>query len=125
MYTQSGVSLIEILISLFIISIMLFGLDAMQLIALREVKAAYYVTVATEQITSMRERLIVARNKNITRQIVIWNKQNNEILPHGRGAVTGEYPYYEISIYWGNYLKQACSKNTVGQSGCLHSSLKI
>ena len=105
MYTQSGVSLIEILISLFIISIMLFGLDAMQLTALREVKAAYYVTVATEQITSMRERLIVARNKNITPQIVIWNKQNNEILPHGRGAVTGEYRLLRNQYLLGKLFK--------------------
>jgi hypothetical protein len=121
----SGSSLIEIIICLFILSLLLLGLDAMQLTSLREAKAAYYFSVATQQLNAMNERLHVVAEGNYDEQLALWNRQNQQVLPQGRGTIEGDYPSVNLAIFWGNGNKMAqeCNKNKIGQSGCLQMVL--
>ena len=120
---MNGFTLLEVLISLFILSILLLGLDAMQLAALREAESAYYLSVATQQLNNMLERLQITKNDSLSDQQQQWNQQNQMVLPNGRGVISGEYPHIKLAIYWGDESAGACEKDKIGQSGCLQLAL--
>lgn len=117
MRQQTGISLIEILISIFILSLMLFGWDAMQITALREAKAAYYFSVASQQVRNMVEYLNAHPDVDYNEQLLRWNKQNAAGLPQGRGIIKRRDHAFELAIFWGK--SEECNKNKVGQSGCI------
>ncbi len=110
-----GITLIEILISLLFLAVMLLGLDAMQLTALKQAKSAYFYSVANQQINNLTERLSLSNNKIIEKEIERWNEQNREVLPQGIGKMNGNI----ISIFWGEFEKQTCDYNQLGVQGCL------
>lgn len=122
-HTQSGTSLIEILISILLLSILLLGVDAMQMITLQKAKTNYYVAVATHQLHILSERLKLTKNNDVALDLLIWNQQNQAILPQGKGVIQGDFPHYEIMIFWGNKNAMECKKNKIAQIGCLHRSL--
>lgn len=115
-----GASLIEVLISFFIFSLLLLGLDAMQITALRQAKANYYFNVATQQLQAMTEYLSIIKEDNWQSQFQLWNKQNKELLPQGRGTIQGQYPSYSLAIFWGKEKDLICENSKIGQSGCLN-----
>ncbi|SRR5579883_1256468 len=119
MRSHIGSSLIEILVSLLILSLMLLGFDAMQLAALQKAKAAYYFSVATQQLEVMSERLRALGEGNTEDLLQAWNQQNQTVLPQGRGTLSGGYPDFTLAIFWGAVTESQCTKNTIGQSGCL------
>lgn len=97
----SGFTLIEVLISLFLLSLILLGLDAMEVFALRENRAAFYFLTAENQIDAMVERLYALNTQeNLAEQVSIWNQQNQEVLPLGTGSVSGYFPSYTLKIEW-------------------------
>lgn len=97
----SGFSLIEVLISLLILSFILLGFDAMEIYALRENRKAYFFSVAENQLHSFVERLRAHGSKmDINQQVMIWNKQNKVVLPDGKGGFSGVYPCYELNLSW-------------------------
>ena len=101
MTCSTGFTLLEILISLFLLSLILLGLDAMQIYALRENRAAFYFLTAENQIDAMIERLYALNTQeNLAEQINIWNQQNQEVLPLGKGSVSGYFPSYTLKIEW-------------------------
>jgi Tfp pilus assembly protein PilV len=120
MMRHAGFSLIEVLVSFFLLSLMLLGLDAMQITALRQAKTACYFSVATQQLNVMAERLDVLKDSDPTEQLTRWNQQNQTVLPQGRGTLSGNYPQFLLSIFWGDKNIQKCNQNKIGQSGCLH-----
>jgi len=101
-------TLLEVLISLFILALMLLGLDAMQLSSLRQAKTAYYFSVATQQLASMAE--------HVKAQSYPAFKVSPE-LPQGRAMLTGTYPNYTLSICW--------KGNPIGQSQCLRQTMAL
>ncbi len=119
MQSKLGMSLIEIMISLLLLSMLLLGLDAMQITVLKYVKNTYLFSVATQQVKQMAERLTAAQEKNSDEQIIHWNQQNAEVLPHGRGMVEGYYPSYHITLFWGGSQDHTCDQNKIGRTGCL------
>ncbi len=121
MHKYQGASLIEILVSLFLLSIMLFGLDALGLVVLHETKNAYYLAVAEQQMFNMIEQIHAAKNIDISSALIQWNKQNKQLLPQGIGEIKGPY----LSIYWGSFPDYSCSKNKIGESGCLQADIKL
>lgn len=116
----------EVLVSFFILSCVLLGMNAMQIIAIRKTQTAYYATVAIQQMDVIWQKLQLLKNSNIEATIDAWNDQNQQALPNGRGTIRGSYPFYNIAIYWGkNSIPLTCSKNKIGLSGCLALSNKI
>ncbi len=118
---QAGISFIEILVSLFLLSLFLLGLDAMALTGWREAQAAYYVTVANQQLHNLTERLQV--NHQVTEEVARWNVQNQAVLPRGKGSVSGISPARVATISWGKENNSTCQKNKIGTSGCLRVTL--
>ena len=115
-----GTTFIEILVSLVIVSLILLGLDAMQLTALRETKISYYYAEATQQLHVMQERLLAPHHSDPTDAIQQWNQQNAAILPRGRGSVREGV----ISVFWGDAAVDDCHVNKIGLSGCVSSAIK-
>lgn len=119
MRNQLGTSLFEILISMILLAIVLLGIDAMQITSLQKAKVNYYFAVANQQVDIMIERLTLENNINEA-WLTTWNKQNQEVLPQGKGIISGNYPHYEVSIFWGIWNEGSCKKNTIAQNGCVH-----
>lgn len=121
----SGFSLVEVLISLILLSCILLGFDGMEIYSLREIRATYFYHLAINQLYSMSERLrCLEMQDNLASQIAIWNLENKNLLPHGYGKVAGIYPNFTISVFWGK-PQSNCQIDHVGQSGCVQCSLKI
>lgn len=112
----TGLSLIELLISLMLMAVLLLGIDAMQIAALQHSMTNYHFAVAKQQIDVMHERRILYRNNAY---LLKWNEQNQKVLPQGYGIVKSN-PKAEIAIFWGNKNEQNCQTNQVGAEGCLH-----
>ncbi|MHB1948439.1 MAG: type IV pilus modification PilV family protein [Gammaproteobacteria bacterium] len=118
-----GFTLIEVLISLLILSFILLGFDAMQLTSMRENRNAYYFSMAQNQLNSMIERLH-AQPLSLD-QIAIWNQQNQQVLPNGTGYVQGHFPCYKITIFWGEKNHQdQCNQFQSGKINCLTTQIK-
>lgn len=121
----AGFTLIEVLVSLLLLALMLLGFEAMQIYSLRETRAAFYFAVATNQLTAMVERLRALKEyEGLDKQISIWNSQNQEILPQGLGVVSGIYPSYTITIYWGKQQDE-CKQMQLGRVGCLSKKINL
>src|SRR5205809_775092 len=100
---NKGFSLIEVLISILLLSIALIGIDALELNSLRISRETYYLSVATNQMQSIADRLKVFSNNNVLQsEIDDWNRENKNILPQGRGQVSGIFPFYQIAVFWGD-----------------------
>lgn len=112
-----GVTLIEVLVSLIILSIMLLGVDAMQLSGLREAKIALYYAEATQQLRLIQEKLSISQEANAQEAIAAWNVQNAEVLPQGRGTVKQGV----VNVFWGE-AATSCPVNHIGLSGCVTSA---
>lgn len=124
---QQGLSFIEILISLFILMIVLLGIDGMGLTTLYETKNSWIFNTAINQLHNINERLQLIKNKTeLSEQVKMWNQQNKMVLPHGKGVVTGVFPDLVVTIYWGNHSgKKSCMKNQIEASGCLQEIISI
>ena len=118
MFHQFGLSLLEALISSVILSIMLLGMDAMLITSLHKSIASYYAEIAAQQIRVMTEQLQLPQI-NLEAAITTWNKQNETILPQGKGVVQKN----QIVIYWGGKNETTCKTTTFGKQGCLYQIL--
>src|SRR5579862_5833322 len=107
MFLSKGFSLIEVLISLFLLALILLGFDAMEIFALRNTRSAFYFNVATNQLQNMAERLrALTIHDDISQQERSWNLENQQVLPEGWGKVSGHYPTYTLTIFWGDTKRQ-------------------
>lgn len=103
---QRGTTLIEVLITLVVLSIGLLGLAALQAISLRANQTAYYRTQATSlayEITdharANRSRVLAAGNlPNAT----FWNERAAQLLPDGQvnATVNSGNGQITIDIQW-------------------------
>jgi len=123
MQQSTGLTLLEVMISLCILSIAMLGFDVLQIAAMRQAKALFYGTIARQQVKMIEELLMSAGENNSTDYIELWKKQNTEVLPRGRGQITGAYPQYGISIFWGGLSEGQCLQSTIGVQGCLREKI--
>lgn len=120
-----GFSLIEVLISLLLISLILFGLDAGQFFTIKEANYAYFFSTAENQIRNGVQRLVALKGyEALDEQEANWNAENQKVLPQGWGIITGAFPNYTLSIYWGN-IPHRCEKQKLGSSGCLTKKIYL
>lgn len=116
---QSGASLIEVLVSLILLSMMLLSFDAIQLFAVQKAKSALYFSTANHQLDEMHERLKVLNGEEVTEQFVIWNEHNQDVLPQGRGYISEQASKIILSLFWGGGNEEQCDQNKIGVSGCV------
>jgi prepilin-type N-terminal cleavage/methylation domain-containing protein len=83
---MAGFSLIEILITLFVISVGILGIIGLQLSSLRVTQNAYFQSIAITQLTALIERMRAHKPENWPTQLLEWNTINLEVLPQGKGT---------------------------------------
>lgn len=99
---------------------MLLGFDAVQMIALQETKSSYYFAVANQQANELAELLSLYQNDNLNELLLLWNEHNQEVLPQGKGLLTGRDPNYVLTISWGGYPMKDCrTQQLKPNGGCL------
>lgn len=115
MKKNHGFTLLEVLISLFLLSLLLLGVTAAQVAALREARGAYYFQQARMLAENMSEYLVV-HGGDVSRYEQSWREQINQALPDASGTVSGSYSDYRVVIQWGGM--KSCDKNLIGGAGC-------
>jgi prepilin-type N-terminal cleavage/methylation domain-containing protein len=88
---MKGFSLLEVLISLSLLSFMLLSLDAMELTILHKSRENYFANVALNQLQNMTERLQTSNP-----DIDAWNTENQLLLPNARSEVINN----KIKLCW-------------------------
>lgn len=111
--------LLEVLISFCLLSLVMLGVNAMQLSSLQQLQASLYVAVASEQLTSLDNYLQSNQGINAEEFIKEWKTQIADMLPSGMGELHGDFPSYRISIFWGGAKAATCQSPQVGKRGCL------
>ena len=119
MKQSSGFSLIEILISFLLLSMILLGLDAIQIYTLRKAHSVYFLSLATIQLNNLSERLQASNGKDLNSLWVSWNKEK------GTGMIQGNFPHYVATIFWGTRFQTVCQPYLKGKSGCLKISVTL
>jgi prepilin-type N-terminal cleavage/methylation domain-containing protein len=117
--SYKGFTLLETLISLMLLSILLLGLDAMNLSSLRFAKAIGYFQLAELQVENMKEQQRAGQGKVSAQQMAEWNMQNNSLLPQGRGEISG---VRRMAVFWGGKNLLTCEKNIIATTGCITAS---
>lgn len=96
-----GFSLIEVLISLLILSVGLLGIAAMEIKALQNTQNSYWRSVATVQIAAMLERLRVNHSSAARiKECDEWNLQNQRLLPQTKGSCICNSKECQIILTW-------------------------
>lgn len=107
-----GFTLIEVLVSLALFALILLGFDVMQLTAFQMNQSAYCLTMVALQMDSIDERLkVLGKGHGLQDQMKIWNRQNQLVLPGGKGVVLGRFPTYSIKLCWGRAKQIHCVQN--------------
>lgn len=116
MNKTAGFTLIEVLISILILSLVLLGFDAMELVALQRSRSAFLFNLATEQLHSMQERIQAYGKSDLPKQLALWNEDNMALLPLGKGHVVND----RISIFWGEKTnKRVCKQLQENRLNCI------
>jgi len=122
---NSGFTFIEVLVATFLLSIGLLGLSIMHFTTMHDALAADFLSTANYQIVNISERLnSIDSDHDLSAIIQQWNYENSITLPAGTGTVTGKFPNYVATIFWGNKIK-SCNKNHIGLSGCLRQKIQV
>lgn len=117
----SGIALFEVLVSLLLLSLLFFGLDGVELSALYLNRKAYFAALAEQQVDNLEERLrLVGAGAGLDQALRAWNAENQQILPQGRGRLSGHYPDYRITLAWGKAGERFCAESQEGEAGCVN-----
>lgn len=124
---QKGFSLLEVLISVLVVSIGMLGIAALQANAIRYSHSAELRSIAVVQAANIADRMIansrgvqngsynaivgipsiVSCNPCTSAQIAQndtseWNLANQNLLPNGQGAITRNGDRFIITVRWDN-----------------------
>ena len=151
---QQGFSLLEVLISVVILSIGMLGIAAMQASAIRYNHSAELRSLAVTQASNMVDRML-ANSQGVTngsysnatgmpadpncstctstqiaqRDIHEWNSSNQQLLPSGQGTIVRNANRFIITIRWDNDRSGAtglgCSGNLSVDMACLIMEVQI
>lgn len=121
-----GFSLFEVLVSLILLSIALLGLDVMEVFALHKNINSYQAGIAEQQLQNIEERLrMIGSRGDPYQQEVLWNKENQLVLPQAKGRVRGVYPHYSIRLSWGVRGDSKNVKQGGSHAGCLFENFSL
>ncbi len=122
---MQGFSLLEVMISLILLSMTFLGLNTMQFYAFQQIQVNYLFAEAVNQVGNFSERLQwVHSADSVTEQFTRWNEENKRVLPNGLAEIEGFFPNYTLTLYWGHF-KKPCLKNTMGAAGCLIENIQV
>ncbi len=122
MNKPQGFTLLEVLITLFLLSLLILAITAAQVTAQREARGALYFHHALLLAENMAEYLTV-HGGDVARYEKNWRDQINQVLPDASGSVSGAFPDYRVYVAWGG--SKSCDKNSMGVSGCCVINLNL
>jgi len=120
----SGFSLIEVLVSLLILSWLLLGLAVLEVNSMRQARIILLFNLAANQLANLSERVFASVGIETQPTITSWNSENKTILPKGIGDLEGQFPNYQLTIEWGAYVNH-CDTTLIGESGCITEKLSV
>lgn len=106
-----GMHLVDVLISLFLLSLILIGIDAMLIQTSKETKSLYYLQVGMQQLLQMHEQLLL--HESDSERVNQWNQQNQLLLPNAHGEIKQQNRITELQLVWQSGMKQQCKSNNV------------
>lgn len=124
MQKMQGFTLLEVLISLFLLSLALIGINSVQLSAMHQARNAYNTQQALTFAQNMSTYLRSHHGQGGDYQIR-WHAEVQSRLPQGRAFINGSYPHYRISVLWGERPPHVCEKSQSGKSGCMVVDLNL
>jgi prepilin-type N-terminal cleavage/methylation domain-containing protein len=105
-----GFSLLEVLISLFILSLGLLGIAGLEIISFRNTQESYWQSVAVTQLTSVFERFHAnLSNDKRTQECRIWQQSVSQLLPHASGECGCSQHTCHAALTWQVHAPQALS----------------
>lgn len=113
----NGFTLLEIIISLFLLSIVLLGVDAAQVLVMRDSRGIYYFNQASVMAANMAEYL-VAHHGDTSGYERKWQLKIAEILPISSGYVSRSQSSHVVKVWWGGESRE-CRKTKQGVKGCV------
>jgi prepilin-type N-terminal cleavage/methylation domain-containing protein len=120
---QSGFTLFEVMVSLFLLSAALLGIFTVAATSLRKSRELDLYQQASRYSQNMAVYLRVHHGDSSV-YLDEWSSQIQSALVNGRGEVTGSYPDYQIKITWGD-SRQNCEESRLGNAGCIMRNIKI
>lgn len=99
---QRGVSMIEVLVTLVILSIGLLGIVSLQIRTLQFNQDAYYRSQANVLLYDMaeRSRSHPQLDSGLTTEIGRWQRQVADTLPEGEGSAVCDSSACNLSVSW-------------------------
>lgn len=154
MTKQDGFGLIEVSISILILTVTFVGLSLLQIKAIQHNHRAELRALALVQAQNMVNRMVANpsgvslgsyNNINSTPASIVcgacteaqvaqydayyWNTLNANLLPSGRGTVTGNGSRFTVSVYWDADRSGAtglgCSDNTSVDLSCVRLEVQL
>ncbi len=115
--SQTGFTLIEVLIALCLLGIALLAISKLELSSLSQNNQAIQQSIAIEQLRAMATILEINKN-NISNYMIQWQKDNAKLLPHGKGQLDKNGNAFVISLHWRSAfpLWQCDNKKIFGES---------
>lgn len=120
----SGFSLMEVLVSLLLLSWLLLGLAVVEVDSIKQARTINIFNLSINQLENMTERIVAGQHAELQQNINQWNSENEILLPNGIGHVEGEFPNYLLTIEWGKRMNN-CNKNQLGESGCITEKVQL
>lgn len=154
MKKQQGYSLLEVLVSVVVLSIGMLGIAALQANAIKYNQSAHLRAVAITQVGNMADRMLANSTgvnagayDNISgtpsnpscsvctstqvaqRDAHEWNTINSQLLPNGQGTVTRNGDRLLITMQWDNDRTGASGTNCSGDTSvdltCLSMEVQL
>ncbi len=103
-HSLKGFTLLEVMVTLLVLSVGLLGLAGLQLHALQYTDSSYQRTLVNIQALDMAERMWTHLDAPLT-ELAQWQRLNRDSLPQWQGtvaAVLNEKGDYIITISWGD-----------------------
>ncbi|WP_218813837.1 type IV pilus modification PilV family protein [Rickettsiella endosymbiont of Dermanyssus gallinae] len=98
---QQGFSLIEVMLSLFILSIGLLSFTQSQLMALRASEQAYFINLADLKNNELAERVYSCSDQAcIQAQLILVEEHIANVFPEGEARLTKQSNNYQYKISW-------------------------
>ncbi len=117
---HSGFSLIEVLVALFLLSIVLLGVEEQMLKSLQSSQGALNQTIAVEQASGMASmmELFPTQYQNF---LPGWNQDNQNLLPDGKGEIKVSGSDMSIQITWRSGSSQIwqCKSSRQSDISCI------
>lgn len=109
----------EFLISLIVISLVLVGIDAAQLTAMRTVHNQYYLYLAKVRLHALMERANSHAGQLSPYEIEHWRYENERVLPKSQVSITDQGTALQVVLSWGDQSLEQCKEISKEYVKCL------